>query len=236
MAEGSKIFLYLNQILKISPTDFILYASVSTEILPVIFYLILHPQKKDESLRVIFFLLLVNFSTDVYGIYSLVKVQNNSISFNLNLLIETICLCIFYTKIIREDLVKKIIYAVLFIFLVFWGFQFGELGKTEFLWDSVTFENILVMVFAIYYYYEQIFKLNTPFIYRRSRFWVVTAYFITAAGTFFLLLYIRSFNPKVQQLIYVLNYIFVIIRTILLCIAMFSKDNNILQKQKYNLN
>ncbi|MCW3114203.1 MAG: hypothetical protein JWR18_2599, partial [Segetibacter sp.] len=69
MAEGSEIFLYLNQILKISLTNFILYTSVVTEILPVIFYLILHPQKKDESLRVIFFLLFVNLSTDVYGLY-----------------------------------------------------------------------------------------------------------------------------------------------------------------------
>jgi hypothetical protein len=236
MAEGSEIFLYLNQILKISLTNFILYTSVVTEILPVIFYLILHPQKKDESLRVIFFLLFVNLSTDVYGLYCVLKVQTNFISFNLNLLIETICLCIFYTKIIREDHVKKIIYAVLFIFLIFWGFEFTKLGKNNFLYDCVTFENILVIVFAIYYYYEQIFKLNTAFIYKYPIFWVVTAYFITAAGTFFLLLYITSFNPNLQQSIYVLNYIFVIIRTILLCIAMFSNNNNILQKQKYNLN
>lgn len=236
MAEGSKIFLYLDQILKISPTNLILYTSVFTEILPVIFYLILHPEKKDKSLRVIFFLLLVNFGTDLYGIYSLLRLQTNYISFNLNLLIETICLCIFYTRIISRPVVKKTLYSILFFFLVFWMWEFNQSGQKTFLYNCVTFENIFVIVFAIYYYYEQIFELNTPFIYKVSRFWVVTAYFITAAGTFFLLLYITSFNPKVQQLIYVLNYIFVIIRTILLCIAMFIKNNNNLQKQKYNLN
>jgi len=54
--------------------------------------------------------------------------------------------------------------------------------------------------------------------------WIVTAFFIYIAGTFFLYLFIPSFNINEQREYYdIFNSIFTIIRTVLLCVAVFIK-------------
>ena len=82
------------------------------------------------------------------------------------------------------------------------------------------------LLLIIYYYYEQIILINSAFIYAEATFWIVTAYFIYIAGTFFLYLYIPSLNDVEQEQYYVLNYIFTIIRTVLICVATFVKPGN----------
>jgi len=91
------------------------------------------------------------------------------------------------------------------------------------------------MVSAIYFYYEEIFLLNKPFIYLNPNFWIVSAYFLNASGTFFLLLYIPDLNATGQLKYYALNYMFLIIRSILLSIAMCMPDKD-KQKEQFKIN
>ncbi len=97
-----------------------------------------------------------------------------------------------------------------------------------------TIENILILSAVIYFYYEQILKVSVLNIFSQPQFWVVTAYFIYFAGTFFLILYISSLNHKEQGQYYVMNYIFTIIRTILLSIAMLIGYEDDYKKGKRN--
>ncbi|WP_026260111.1 hypothetical protein [Segetibacter koreensis] len=83
-----------------------------------------------------------------------------------------------------------------------------------------------ILALIIYYYYEQIIIINSAFIYAEATFWIVTAYFIYIAGTFFLYLYMPSLNNAEQEQYYVLNYIFTIIRTLLICVALFVKPGS----------
>lgn len=182
--------------------------------------------KKDKSLWVIFFLLIINFISDGYGLYSLYLASPNYLTFNIYLLFETVCLSIFYYQVVAESIVKKAIALIISVFVVFWLYSFIRSGFDQFLYSCAAFENIFILVFALYYYYEQIIKINSAFIYMQPRFWIVSAYLVYIAGTFFLLLYIPSLNSKEQVKYYILNYVFVIIRTILLCIAMFMKDKS----------
>lgn len=187
----------------------------------------------DKSLRVVFFLLIINFLADIYGLYSFYTDVSNIISFNVYLALETSFLIIFFFKILISPFVKKVLMFLFAIFLVFWIYEFIKNGKNEFLYNCVIFENISILGLALYYYYEQIIKVNSAFIYVQTRFWVVAAYLVYIAGTFFLLLYIPSLNSKEQVKYYVLNYVFVIIRTMLLSVAMFMKNNT--EKQKFKL-
>ncbi|HSU51602.1 MAG TPA: hypothetical protein VLJ41_13450 [Segetibacter sp.] len=92
------------------------------------------------------------------------------------------------------------------------------------------------MLVATYFYYEKIFLLNEPLIYDNTTFWVVSAFFLNAAGTFFLLLYISTLPSKEdQEGYYNLNYVFTILRTILLSIAMLMKNTS-LDNQKHPIN
>lgn len=172
-------------------------------------------------------MLVFIFFLDVYGLYRLSYGLPNFVSFNINILIETFLLCIFFYRIFINPLVKKVLSIVLCFFVVFWLSQFLQNGLKEFLFSCANIENISILILALYYYYEQIIKANFLFFYIEKRFWIVSAYFVYVAGIFFLLIYLPTSTTNEEQLkFYVLNYVFVIIRTILLCIAMVIKNNN----------
>jgi hypothetical protein len=220
------MFLYLNQILIIGTTLSIILASVVTEVIPVAFYLLFQKKNKDNSLRVIFYLLIINFINDLYGFYRLWQLKSNIVNFNCYVLIETLFIYVFYRKILSNHFIKRVLSATTIVFVAFWLFEFITVGPTHPLYYCVTYENIFIISFAIYFYYEKIFLVSDALIYNNTKFWTVSAFFVNAAGTFFLLLYIPTLPTQDQAAYYILNYIFTIIRTILLCIAMLMNNEN----------
>jgi hypothetical protein len=212
--------------------------SVITEILPVIFYLLYSKRINDKSLRVILFLLLANLASDLYGVYSIFSHVNrgqNFVSFNIFILVETLCLYFYFYQILFSRSIRKAILFTGIVFLLYWLFRFIGIGAQVYLYNSATFEYISVLILAIYFYYSQIIKVDAVFIYRQPKFWVISAYLIYIAGTFFLLLYLPTLDVTVRQEYYnILNSLFTIIRTILLSIAMFMKTEH-LSRQKFKL-
>lgn len=113
------------------------------------------------------------------------------------------------------------------IFTVFWVFSFFKFRDKSYFSGCTNFENMTVLGLIIYYYIEQIIIINSAFIYSEATFWIITAFFIYIAGTFFLLLYMPSLDLAEQEKYYVLNYIFMIIRTVLLSVAIFIKQDSV---------
>ncbi len=220
------IRLYLNRLNIKILENFILNLSVYTEVLPVIFYLVFRKKMNDKGLQVVFFLLAVTFIIDLYGLYTISNHKDNFLSYNIHLLVEGICFSIFFYQIFRNRPIRKIIYGTGGFFILYWLYKFIKVGGTDvFLGTCETIKNVLIFAFAIYYYYERVIKTNEISVFSRPAFWVVTAYLIYIAGTFFLLLYLPSLSKPDQEKYYILNYVFVVIRTIVLSVAMFMKSN-----------
>jgi len=177
----------------------------------------------------------VSLLVDLYGLYNLLQNRGNYLTFNIFILLETLSLYIYFYQILFQKYIKRIIIGLLVFFIAYWSLKFIKSGQTLALYSCLKVENISILILAIYFYYEQIIKINSVFIYREPRFWVVSAYLIYLAGTFFLLLYLPFFSPQDRLKFYgVLNSIFIIIRTILLSIAMFMKTNHPI-RQKFKL-
>lgn len=150
--------------------------------------------------------------------------KSNFLFYNIFLLIETLSLYYFFSGIITSLFFKKILFVLSIIFTVFWTFSHLKFGDKSYFYGSVIFENLSILPIAIFYYYEQMILISSAFIYAESIFWIVTAYFIYFSGTFFLYLYIPTLNVDEQEYYYnILNSIFIIIRTVLLCVAIFVK-------------
>jgi hypothetical protein len=122
------------------------------------------------------------------------------------------------------------------LFVAFWLLRFLKVGQIKFLDDVVIFEYISILLLALYYYFEQIIEVNSGILYFEQRFWIVSAYLVYVAGTFFLLLYLPSSSHEDSQTYYLINYPFVIIRTLLLTVAMFMENNNLISPDKVGLN
>ena len=179
----------------------------------------------DKSFRVIFFLIAFGLLCDIQGLYYLKQHKENFRTYNLFILIEGVFLGFFFYQILYNKLIKQFLFVIGVGFISYWLYTFFTIGNRDYVNTCVTIENVCILAFAIYYYYEQIIRLNTTFIYNQPRFWVVTAYLIYIAGTFFLLLYLPIFSSKDQEKYYVLNYVFIIIRSLFLSLAIFMKND-----------
>lgn len=177
----------------------------------------------DKSFRVILFLSAFGFVCDLYGLYTISQHKDNFLTYNLLVLVEGVSLGIFFYEILYKKLMKQLLLVIGFGYISYWLYKFFSIGERYYINKCVTIESICILAFALYYYYEQVIKINTTYIYSQPRFWIVTAYLIYIAGIFFLLLYLPSFSFQDRQKYYVLNYAFVILRTILLSLAMLMK-------------
>lgn len=187
-------------------------------------YLFICKKFKDKIIQVIFFLLVFVFLIDAYSVIQLLFLkQANFILNNTLLFFETLTLYFIFSKILLNNLVKKIIYTLAILFSLGWVVSFAYIRLHAYFDFCSNFENISILLLALYYYYEQVVSISTPFIYKEPYFWIVSAYFIYSAGVFFLFLYIPSLSIDESGKFYWLNYVFTIIRSLLLSIAMFSK-------------
>jgi hypothetical protein len=96
----------------------------------------------------------------------------------------------------------------------------------------MSIENITILVFSTFYYYEQIIKKNTLSIESKTSFWLVSAYFIYSAGIFFLYIFLATLSKSDQEKYYTLNYVFTILRTILLSIGLIMHSDISLANNK----
>lgn len=205
-------------------SDIVRNIAVFTEILPVILYLFLRKRILVKSLWIIIVLIAIGSVTDSYSLYLFYNKKSNFLFFNVYLLIETITLYYFFSLVIHSSVFKKVLLLLSIFFTVFWVFSLIKFSNQSFFYYCINFENISILAIAVFYYYEQIIIINSAFIYAESVFWIVTAYFIYIAGTFFLYLYIPAFDSAEQKDYYdILNAIFTIIRTMLLCVAILLK-------------
>ena len=221
-----KFILYLNKFNLYPLVNLIEKAIVFTEILPLIFYLTFKKRINDESLRVIFFMLCSGFLCDLLSLYLQTQQKENFLAFNINILIEGVSLGIFFYQILYNRRIKQLLFVIGFGLISYWLYEFLTTGDNDYLNTWVTIENICILAFALYYYYEQIVKINTTSIYSQPRFWIVTAYLIFIAGTFFLLLYLPTFSLEDRGKYYVLNNVFLILRTLLISFAMLIKNDH----------
>src|SRR5690606_7537286 len=74
------------------------------------------------------------------------------------------------------------------LFIIFSIFQF--LNSTSYYIDSlsITIENLIIICFTIFYFYEQLVLPQQNFIYSSFRFWIILGILIYSTGTFFFFL------------------------------------------------
>ena len=194
------------------------------------FYLLFKRNSKQKSLRVILFYVLyciANEATNVY-LQSIVSPNVNNL-FNLFTLVEYSFFCYFIYLVLPNDLIRKIIPFIWAGFLAFAIIDFAFFNKGEEFDSFATgIEQIIIIFLCIYYFFIQIRRSTNLLVYSTFDFWVVIAFLIFFAGTFFLYILTESMREIVTfQIQYtIINLSFNILKNILLCVAMTMKLNN----------
>lgn len=206
---------------------FELIANISfiTEALPVLLYFIFQKKIQDKVLRVIVFIVAAGFVFDLYSTWETSRDNGANYSIlNFFTLLETLALLYFFSKILKNTKAKIVVGILSGFFLLVWVLLKFKTSFNTFDDTSIALEAIIIISLSVYYLFEQIIKPQAFFLYTQPRFWVVVAYFIYMAATFFLFLFLNSLSAEEQSKYLVLNSIFLIIKTIFLSIAMFMKN------------
>ncbi len=82
-----------------------------------------------------------------------------------------------------------------------------------------SFEAILIILFCIFYFADEIREPQTSFVYNTSTFWIVCAIFFYVAGTFFLSLYLELLPEAEKNKYWSINLAFNILKNLLFAIA-----------------
>jgi len=99
-------------------------------------------------------------------------------------------------------------------------------------------ENLLIIIFCVLYFFEQINIPTLSVIYSRSTFWIIVGILFYVSGTLFLFLYVASL-PKTQTFNHwYINSIFNILIKVLFAVAFLLNKDEIpdkpyIQKQSY---
>lgn len=168
-----------------------------------------------------FYLQYIRSSSFIYLIYAFT-------------ILEYSFFCYFIYLAFNKNQIKK---AIPFIWL---GFVLFALIDLFYInegggFDSFTsgIESIIILLLCVYYLFAQIKGSNNLLIYSTFDFWVVITFLIYFSGTFFLYLMtdkmMRSSN--FQQLYFVINSSFNILKNVLLSVAMTMRLNNTINKQ-----
>lgn len=170
-------------------------------------------------------LLIVGFSIDVFTTRLNAQGRPNFLPYNLFVLVETLFLYYFFFSILILRLSKLTVYLFTACFMVVWTLFFRKFSNSNYVDAAVTFENITIIILSIIYFYEQINNPEPSVIYNQPRFWVVAAYLIYSAGTFFLFIYVDALRDADKEKSYEWNDAVSILKYLLITIAMFMKTD-----------
>ena len=122
-----------------------------------------------------------------------------------------------------EDHFKKFKRFVTFVSVGFYALalvNFFLLGRSK-KFDAIpaTLESFLIIIYCIYYFYDQLNKPQVSFIYSTFHFWISIGIFIYLAGTFFLFVQYSIMSEQQRVDFWIINLISNILKNILFSIS-----------------
>lgn len=131
-------------------------------------------------------------------------------------------LAIFY--LISKFALKKIIIGIIPVFIAFSLIQYINSNPEDDIDSlSISVEYIIIIIFTLFYFYEEISIPQATFIYSTKAFWLITGILIYSAGTFFLFLFSDNLTDDEWEKWSIINYVFTILKNTCFGIAVTIK-------------
>lgn len=176
-------------------------------------------------MKVILFYTIYSFSNDI--LLSWLQGTNDKMIlralFSLFTLVEYSTFTYFIFKTIKNPLYKKII---LFISLLFFGVSIVIFIHNNQTFDTIpaTVEAILIIIFCLYFLFEQIRSPQQYFIYSSSQFWVILGFLIYMSGTLFLFTVANELSDEEFRKFWLINSVCNTFKNIFFAIAFLIKN------------
>ena len=204
------------------------YLTIYSEILPAILFLFAVKKHKDKGLWVLFFFYLYSFTNGLilYSGWNENLGAPTYILIRLFTVISYTLISWFYYQNIASPLIRKIIIYTYVPFLLYAVYDYLNSPPDTF--DSIpsVTEAILVIIFSIFYLFEQIRTPRVFFIYSVDKFWIITGLLIYHTGTFFLFIFTESYikDPGFWENYVTINNLFLLLKNLFFSIGLLIKN------------
>jgi hypothetical protein len=173
----------------------------------------------------------VNSPTD-FEVFSTLNIVN------ISLLVELILTFLMFFLILTptRKWLGKLALIVLFILALIWIYRnliLDNLYTSSALYNGGS--TIIIILFALTFFYYQLNRPDNLFIYAAPSFWIVSAILIFKAGTFFLFLYGNTLDQAEKANFYAINSVFYVVENILFAVAFILKGKNSLTTSKRSI-
>jgi len=211
-------------------------SSVST-LLPIVFFLCFFKRNRGTGLWVIFFYVLLSFSTDISFAIVKSKVFHFHALYSFTIL-EYLLFTGFLYLNLHSQTIKKVLLFGSITFIAF--ATFSLLKKTDYKFDSLpaSIEAILVICYCVLFFYEQLKSPESPFIYSSKSFWITVAMLVYLAATLCLFISTAYISDEERKVYWPINYAANFIKNAMLSIAFIlkpgTKQSSSIQKT-YNI-
>lgn len=204
------------------------YISIFTHLIPLILLLFFHRKNKGLGLRVLFVYCLYTFINDVLLI--VFKKSDTNITFfllSLFTVIEFLLFAVLFYLRLKNEIFKKIILFAIPLFLGFTIIQFLNSSEKTIDSLSITIEYIIIIIFCLFYFFEEIVDPQVTFIYSTQAFWVIAGILIYSTGTFFLFMFSENLSDDEWDKWSIINYVFTILKNTSFSIAVIMKESSL---------
>ena len=194
--------------------------SVLSGLLPIILFLVFLRRNKEKNLWVIFLYTVLSLITDIA--FRNLPAGDENAEFYLFSFFTIIEYSIFTTFIFLQISSKVVKWFIGIISIGFYGFAIYNITRgqsSNFDSLSASVECVLVILFCIFFFAEEIKNPEVSFIYSSKVFWVTTAVLLYLAATLFLFISAPYFTEEQMDSYWSINFISNILKNILLSIA-----------------
>lgn len=199
-----------------------------TTLVPVVIYLTL--KEKNKLLQALAFF---NLFYVVYDFsYYLIRHYNKQSGDLFNLFyvpLEYILIYFFFRILYKSKSSLRLLNFSVIIFILIWAITSYYLPINMFNSLLNGIEAIIIIIFTLIYFYEELRKPQSLFIYSQPQFWAIIGFFLFFAGSLFVFLYKQTHKQEElfrEQYALIHSGLF-ITRNLLFSIAMFIKPEKV---------
>ena len=143
-----------------------------SEFLPLLFCLLFFKKINSKEIKVFF--VYKTFAVLLLIINLITRYKYTTIVVSITVVLEFVLLSVMYRYIIKSLLVKKLIIFAIFLFVVYWTYNFSKISLHKFYFDFLTgaIESFFFIIVIIYYFYEIMrYNFTTP-LFKLPSFWI----------------------------------------------------------------
>jgi len=191
----------------------------------VLFFVFFKRTSKIVTLRVVFLYAV----TSLASVFLLGAFQNDAndtaLIFSISAMAEYVFFAILLYLCIRNKKFKNLIIVASVLALGIDLFLFRSPKSNSIFWPTLI-TAVLIVLYSIFFFYEQVNSPQSLLIYQSYQFWIVVGCIIYLSGTLFLFLITSDIQDKQKNSLWIINVLFEIVKNVFFSIALIVASNN----------